>query len=254
MEENIISAAEARPERGQAGDWAIDAAEIMQGIADGEDAAVPAAAPDAGGDEITLKHLDSTCTVTREKAVELAQKGMDYDRVRAKLESARSELEELRGWLKSVSGGRDEREFRDELSARALAEREGLEEADAIERVRLERERRGDSDQSPALRREREVREFVRAHPDIAAKLLGGEAIPDRVWQLVRAGESLNSAYERYAAQAEAEANCERIRALESELAETRLAGKNAGRSTGSAASDGGDTGTDPAAIGWGSV
>ena len=50
--------------------------------------------PDAGG--FRLKHLDAEYTVDRDKVVELAQKGLDYDRVRSKLETAREELTGLK--------------------------------------------------------------------------------------------------------------------------------------------------------------
>ena len=63
--------------------------------------------------------------------MELAQKGLDYDRVRAKLEAARDEL---------ASGCRaaQREEFRTS-SRRPLAEREGI----AFEQARLSASRRG---------------------------------------------------------------------------------------------------------------
>ena len=83
-----IAFAESAPERGE---WDEDAAELMEGVRD-EDEAAPegeTVQPDAGG--FRLKHLDAEYTVDRDKVVELAQKGLDYDRVRSKLESAREE-------------------------------------------------------------------------------------------------------------------------------------------------------------------
>ena len=58
--------------------------------------------PSRGKDSYTLKYMDEEKTVSREEVVTLAQKGMDYDRVRRRLEetgSALKEYEELRGKL-----------------------------------------------------------------------------------------------------------------------------------------------------------
>ena len=53
-------------------------------------------------DSFTLKYMDEEKTVSREEVVTLAQKGMDYDRVRRRLEetgSALKEYEQIRGQL-----------------------------------------------------------------------------------------------------------------------------------------------------------
>ena len=76
-------------------DWKVDAGEIMDGAVETE--AAPAeieARPGEGaeGESFTLKHLDEVVSVDRGRVVELAQKGLDYDRVRSKLDSARDEL------------------------------------------------------------------------------------------------------------------------------------------------------------------
>ncbi len=49
-----------------------------------------------------LKHLDEVKTVGRDEVVSLAQKGMDYDRIREKLDAATTEttrLHELEAWV-----------------------------------------------------------------------------------------------------------------------------------------------------------
>ena len=104
MDENTgIAVAETAPERVE---WDVDAAEIMEGVRD-EDEAAPEGGtvqPDAGG--FRLKHLDAEYTVDRDKVVELAQKGLDYDRVRSKLESAREELAGLKAEAERAGGPR----------------------------------------------------------------------------------------------------------------------------------------------------
>ena len=222
-------------------DWKVDAGEIMDGAVETETAPAEAGAlPGEGteGESFTLKHLDEVVSVDRGRVVELAQKGLDYDRVRSKLDSARDELAALRAQ-------------REELEAAGLAEKEGI----ALEQAREhEAERTGAAD-SPAARRRREAREFIDAYPEVAAKLAQDRsAIPDRVWERVRAGERLLAAYETEAAIADASAKGERIRELEARLAEAKQAQTNALRSTGSGAGDGGEEGPDPAALGWNAV
>lgn len=223
MDENTgIAVAETAPGRGE---WDVDAAEIMEGVRD-EDEAAPegeTVQSDTGG--FRLKHLDAEYTVDRDKVVELAQKGLDYDRVRSKLESAREELAGLK----------------------AEAERAGV-DVTALPG-------RGAQTGAGAERAKREVREFFAAHPDVAARLVGDRgAIPDEVWRRVRAGESLSAAWEGAQLRAEASEKAGRVRELERELAETRQAALNASRSTGSAATAGGDVERDMAAIGWNTV
>ena len=232
-EKNIV---EGGPEHARAGEWNVDVAEIMDGVRDEAEApgeAVTAAGEgNEGGESYTLKHLDEVRTVSRDKVIELAQKGLDYDRVRAKLDSAR-----------------------DELSARSLAEREGIEFDAALERVRSGRSARTGAEGSDGSRAKREVREFFAAHPDAAAQLVSDRgAIPDEVWRRVRAGESLSAAWEGVKLREGAKAQSERVRTLERELAETRQAKRNRVRSTGSTAGDGGEVERDLAALGWNEV
>lgn len=241
-----------RPNRG--GEWDIDAAGIMDGAEDEAEAPLPEDLSGGGGEEegFELRHLDEVVTVDRDKVVELAQKGMDYDRIRAKLDSAREELSELKAWLDSVSGPRGAQEFRDELSAKALAGKEGIGEEEALRRVKAGRAGKAES---AAMRRRREAREFVEAKPEVAAKLLlDPGAVQDEVWARVRAGESLLAAYNAYAAKRESEEKTRRIRELEAELAGTRQAKANALRSAGSVAGSGGGESFDPAAAGWNEV
>lgn len=90
MEENMVqSPAE------EAGEWQVDVAEVMQGVTDeAEPAANPAPEPES--ESFTLRHLGETKSVGREEVIALAQKGMDYDRIRSKLGDASRELEALR--------------------------------------------------------------------------------------------------------------------------------------------------------------
>uniref|UniRef100_UPI00402A3A58 hypothetical protein n=1 Tax=Candidatus Scatomorpha intestinigallinarum TaxID=2840923 RepID=UPI00402A3A58 len=91
MEENVVQSPAA-----EAGEWQVDVAEMMQGVTDeAEPAANPAPEPSAP-ESFTLRHLGETKNVGREEVIALAQKGMDYDRIRSKLGDASRELEALR--------------------------------------------------------------------------------------------------------------------------------------------------------------
>ena len=86
MEENMVQSPAA-----ETGEWQVDVAEMMQGVTD---EAEPAANP--APESFTLRHLGETKNVGREEVIALAQKGMDYDRIRSKLGDASRELEALR--------------------------------------------------------------------------------------------------------------------------------------------------------------
>ena len=90
MEENSVSLT-------AGGEWEIDAAEIMQGVVDeAEPGLAQKPEPEREPESYTLRHLGETKNVGREEVIALAQKGMDYDRIRSKLGDASRELEALR--------------------------------------------------------------------------------------------------------------------------------------------------------------
>lgn len=91
MEENTVQTA---PESGE---WEVDVAEMMRGVTDdAEPAMSPRAEKGAEAESFTLRHLGETKSVGRDEVIALAQKGMDYDRIRGKLGDASRELEALR--------------------------------------------------------------------------------------------------------------------------------------------------------------
>lgn len=67
--------------------------------ADRQDAAAEDTAPEeeAETDLFTLKHLDEVRTVSRDEVIALAQKGLDYDRIRAKYDALRADQPESAG-------------------------------------------------------------------------------------------------------------------------------------------------------------
>lgn len=223
------------------------------------DAGAPSAekpAAEAETDQFTLKHLDETRTVSREEVIALAQKGMDYDRIRQRLDAQKDydtmrerleELEEHEAFLKEIAGDNGIDALIDEGRANSLMQREGLDHDTALGRARLDRERKqfeaerrrqNDARQAAQQAQEQEQQateqreqwrqacflEFARQFPDVDPK-----AIPQEVYAAFAAGETLVSAYSRT-----------RLKELERQQAQQRQAEENAKRSTGSRRTDGG--------------
>lgn len=230
-------------------------------------------AAEAVQDTYTLKHLDETRTVGRDEVVVLAQKGMDYDRIRGKLDTANAELQTLRehdGWLKELAGTQSIEDFMDGVNARRLAERDHVDPDIALQRVKLDREKKAlEAERQKAAapakeavqandaeaKKQADIRAFVQRYPDVAAKLRTDKnAIPSDVWDAVKAGETLVSAYGAFEArQKYAALEAENAR-LKSEANAAKQTQKNAARATGSQASAGDDGSSDPILSGWNSI
>lgn len=208
------------------------------------------------GQLFELKHLDETKQATRDEVIALAQKGMDYDRIRAnydeiaaRLAAAEKELPELRAheeFLKEMAGGRTIEEMIDDVRASALESKLGIDHETALGRVRLDRERRQfEAEKNKAGAQQRAAQEqaqreraqtdaqeqwkkdcfleFAKHYPAVDPK-----RIPQEVWTAFGKGETLVSAYSRI-----------RLRELETKQAAQQQEAENAKRSTGSRQSAG---------------
>lgn len=218
----------------------------------------------------TLKHLDETRTVGRDEVVALAQKGMDYDRMRGKYDDVSARLKEIDDWFSEYTSGKDFNTFRDDVEAARLAQQRGIDKATALERIKLDRERKAlEADRQNAAKADGEkeaqrqraaedVRLFSERFPEVAAKLTTDKnAIPQSVWDAVGKGERLVDAYEKHQAAEATKALEQRIKELEAQVKakeQEKQNTKNAERSTGSAKSDGDDPTIDLIAAGWNSV
>ena len=207
----------------------------------------------------TLKHLDETKQVTRDEVIALAQKGMDYDRIRAKYadydsvreraETAEAELSTLReheDFLKEMADGRTVDELIDDVRATALAGKLNIDHETALGRVRLDRERKQfEAEKSKAEKQEQAEQqrkqtqqqqsdakeqwkkdcflEFAKQYPTVDPKSISGD-----VWAAFGNGETLVSAYSRI-----------RLHELESKQAAQKKEEENAKRSAGSRQSAG---------------
>ena len=210
----------------------------------------------------TLRHMDETKNVGEAEMVTLAQKGMDYDRIRAKYDESKPAMEILSIFAKQkgvsvadyVSFLRTEAKKADGLSeaeARRSIELEDREAAVTAREAEQAAERQAAEQANAAAnaaaqRRKADIDEFAREYPDVARN---PDAIPKEVWDAVAAGSSLTVAYAKYTAkQAREEAERTRIAA---QAAQQNV--KNAARSTGSMQSAGQNAGgRDPFLEGWG--
>lgn len=208
----------------------------------------------------TLKHLDEVREVTRDEVIALAQKGMDYDRIRQKLEDETASREALI----AEKAGEAERflqeladrekitvaELMDNVRAEVLAQTENIDISLAKERVKIMKEREALEKERTALQagsakdeeRQQAINAFVEAYPGVE-----GKDIPREVWQEFERTGDLIGAYR-------ADENRklkEQIEALNQQLAAQQNNQKNKKRSTGSQSSDGADKTTDPIVSDW---
>ena len=212
------------------------------GEADGEDG------EQKGSDQtFELKHLDETRTVGREEVIELAQKGMDYDRIRGKLDELRgveaqaAENAAFAEFVKELAEGAgiSVEQMIDSTRARILvdkAKREGrtLDMKDAVAQAKQTREARAQGEQQSREMREARDRQerfreqtaqFIAAHPEVKA-----EDIPPEVWQdYDRTGNLLEAWHKHENAQLRSENE-----SLRKELDTLKQEKKNEARSTGS--------------------
>ena len=199
--------------------------------------------------KFSLKFLGETKTVSRDEAITLAQKGMDYDRIRQKFE----ELTMAHGELASDKSKNEERiteleelaklegyktadEFLDNIKATKMSQQQGIDRGLALEKIKLERQRRelqaqAEAENSPeaiakkaAEKRNNDFLEFVGEYREIDPAELSQE-----VWDIYRQGNStLVQAYMKFE-------NAQ----LKAKLVSDKKTGENRDRSTGSRASAG---------------
>jgi len=199
-----------------------------------------------------LKHLDETRTVNREEVIALAQKGMDYDRIRGKLDELRgveaqaSENELYAEFVKELADGAgiSVEELIDGTRARVLTDRatkEGrsLSHEEALQQAKQTREARAQENQQGKEAREARVKQehfreetmrFRSLFPEVKA-----ENIPDQVWKEYDQTGNLVDAWNHSENQRLAEEN----KSLKRELEGLKQEHKNEARSTGSRRSAG---------------
>lgn len=201
------------------------------------------------GVKIPVKWLDRQRDLTVAEATAYAQKGMDYDRIRGKLDEANTELETLRQF-RAENGESIEflqqlaqdsnmslSDMIDEIKAGQLMKKENISRDVAVERVKRQNvERRlsaknteQQQQTAAAARRKADIAAFLSKFPGVT-----GTDIPKEVWDRVNSGETLVSAYEAHmTAKKDAEKD-RKIADLQRELAALKQNAANRQRSTGS--------------------
>ena len=209
----------------------------------------------------TLRHLDEVRQVGEADMVALAQKGLDYDRIRGKYDESKPVMELFGTFAKQA--GMSVTDYLSYIRTQAK-QASGMSEAEAKRAVDLEdreaavsakeaaeAQRQGAANQAAQARaaadarRSADIAEFQKLFPDAAKD---PKAIPQEVWANVRSGMSLVSAYSKYAVD---QANAAR-QAAEQKAAASAQNRRNADRATGSMQSAGENTGSkDPFLEGW---
>ena len=193
---------------------------------------------------LELKHMDDEPRkVSKEEAKALAQKGLDYDRIREERDNLKSSLpkyQEMEKFLKEMQGDFESiEEFMDDTRARVKADAEGISYNDALEQVRAAK--------APAPEQHTDdsginVDGFLKQFPDVKA-----EDIPASVWADVNVTGDLRASYEKY----DTNKKNDRLAELEREIETLKNNQKNANRSTGSSKSSGTSSGKSLIASMW---
>lgn len=212
--------------------------------------------PDPDGQEeadqptFDLKYMGEIKTVGREEVVTLAQKGLNYDRILGERDTAKAEvsrLQEYENFLQELAGpdNLSVEDLIDSTRAEVLAQKEGIDPAVALQRIKLDRDKRAfeaqksreqadqRAKQAEEERQQEDFRRFVQAYPGVKA-----QDIPAEVWEKVRGGVPLVTAYAQHENKQLREENA----ALKAKVETAEQNKKNEERSTGSQSSSGKST------------
>lgn len=154
----------------------------------------------------TLKHLSEVRTVGRDEVVALAQKGLDYDRIRGKYDEANAALAKSGDALSllrdlAAAQGITAEQLIDATRTQMLVKQEGLQPAAAAQRVAAMRtpqvnmEVRDKMPEAAATdKRQSDIREFLAEY----GTGIDPKSIPQEVWQSVAKGKTLLAAYQTW--------------------------------------------------------
>ena len=185
---------------------------------------------------LELKHFDEVRKVTKEEAKELAQKGMDYDRIRGQLNDAKSSLATLKKYEDFLNEMKGDFDSIDDLiadsRARVLADKENISYEEAVGRIQVNIQQEQMKQQmqqqlspeaiSEAMRKQ-SLQQFLQTYPDVKPK-----DIPQEVWDDMNITNNLVASYAKYEA-----------KKIASENEILKQNAKNKSRSTGSMKSSG---------------
>ena len=206
----------------------------------------------------TLQHMEEVKTVGETELVTLAQKGMDYDRIRGKWDEAKPVMElfnqfaqkagmNVSDYIAHIRTQAKQSEGMSAEEAKRSVELEDREAVVAAKEAKQSAERTAQTRRDEAeQRRQADIEAFRKIYPDAAKDPKG---IPAEVWQRVNEGMNLVAAYAVYDARQARAAQA----AAEKKAAAAAQNQTNAQRSTGSMHSSGDNTkvSKDPFLEGW---
>ena len=181
---------------------------------------------------LELKHFDEVKKVTKDEAKVLAQKGMDYDRIRGRLgeaEEANKKLAKYEAFLKEIQGDFPSiDDLMNDTRARVKADKDGISYEDALKQVQnanQQKEQKPQVDEATIIQniRKASFTEFAKEHPDIKPA-----DIPQEVWQDLEKTNNLSASYAKYEA-----------KQLQNEIAVLKKNAENKSRTVGSMKSSG---------------
>lgn len=153
---------------------------------------------------LELKHFDEVKKVSKDEAKTLAQKGMDYDRIRGKLSDAEANvarLQKYENFLNELKGNYATiDELMDDTRARVLADKEGISYEAAVAKVqtsarKAEAQERVNPESIRESMRKESLSTFLQVYPTVKAK-----EIPQEVWDDMAVTNSLVASYAKYEA------------------------------------------------------
>lgn len=222
---------------------------------------------EAEADQFVLKHLGEEKEVNRDEVITLAQKGMDYDRIRGKHDELVEENTNLKAQMSDYEQTKEQLDYfreiaeasglsLDELIVQTLAaqraSRNGTSVDAELPRVKLDMERKSlEKDKSNWERTKGAEQTAAQAEADKQAQILAdleqfaaefpevakdvSHNVPQEVWDAVNAGNTtLTAEYRKY----DAKLKDAEIANLKSQLEQATQNEKNKLRSTGSQSSD----------------
>lgn len=221
----------------------------------------------AEADQFVLKHLGEERTVNREEVITLAQKGVDYDRIRGKYDELTTENTSLKERMADYEQTKDRLGYFEELAqasgvtideliiqtmAAQAASKNNTSVAEEVPKARLAMERKAlekekanwakakgaersaaDEAADAEARVNADIERFMAEFPEAAKDIKNN--VPQEVWDAVNANNStLTEEYRKYVDK-QKDAEIERLR---TQLEQKEQNEKNKSRSTGSQDSD----------------
>ena len=202
-----------------------------------------------------LKHNGTEVDADEAKMVELAQKGLDYDRIRGERDTFKNEhpkyadYEKFLGEMAESAGtdvpGLIENVRASLLVKKAKAEGRTLSEAAAIQQVRNGAKTEAAAEKTQEMQRKENIGAFLRTHPNVKADQIPIEVLKEGIER-----GDLSGSYDRW----ENSQLRERLKSTEKELETMKENQKNKERSTGSRKSAGATSPKDDFDAGWDSL